>query len=668
MADAHTAPGTTCGTITGTVPVPPAARPDPRPDSQREGKPDTPSSPPAPPPRYPTQAVPGTDELHRHTGGGDAGITIGVIDGPPDLSHPALTGAEVHLLPAWWGPPAEPDAPMVEHGTWTASVLAGRPGSILCGLAPRCRTLFLSPHATDDHPPDPLSAARAIDDLVEAGAHLIQVTNAFHTASDDADPLLKRAVARALEAGVLITAPAGNDYGTNSIAVANLPGVLAVGAHRADGAMFFFSNHGPAYHGHGLTTLGEAVYGAHPGGGIKAQKGTCVAVALVTGAAALLLSLQHRLGQPPDPLAVRDALLATTRPCTTEQAHGKPARCLNGYLDLPAATRHLLTGTAPAWPASPGVTAVAPGPPHAPPHILHPRRPDGPPITADARCTHQLPAGQAQPVTARPDVQITITSLAERPDLATTQPVQQPGFSGPQAGQQAGQVQDMPALLAHDLAGRWSAQARLHEHFPQFTVLATDEGRQVIARGWGVPFALALPGRGKLPDGGWDDILTWAHADLQHGTAPDTLGLLAITVQPGHRGTGLPGRILAALKTAARTAGLAHVVAPVRPTRKHHEPHTPMADYALRTRPEDSLPADPWLRTHVRAGGTIIGLAPASMIVAGSLAQWRTWTGLPFDTDGDVVVPGALVPVHASLAHDHAVYAEPNIWVHHPLT
>ncbi len=55
------------------------------------------------------------------------------------------------------------------------------------------------------------------------------------------------------------------------------------------------------------------------------------------------------------------------------------------------------------------------------------------------------------------------------------------------------------------------------------------------------------------------------------------------------------------------------------------------------------------------------------MIVTDSLAQWRHWTGQPFDTDGPVVVPGALVPVHCSLAHDHAAYVEPNVWVHHPL-
>ena len=40
-------------------------------------------------------------------------------------------------------------------------------------------------------------------------------------------------------------------------------------------------------------------------------------------------------------------------------------------------------------------------------------------------------------------------------------------------------------------------------------------------------------------------------------------------------------------------------------------------------------------------------------------------TGLPFDVTGPVVVPGALVPVHCDVDQDHAVYVEPNVWVHH---
>ncbi|GAA2637867.1 S8 family serine peptidase [Actinomadura fulvescens] len=306
--------------------------------------------------RYPGQAVPGIDALWQHTLG-HPDVIIGVVDGPPDLTHPCLDTAHVQTRDPWWLPPTPADDQAAQHGTFTASVLTGRHGSVLPGLAPHCRAVFVTDPADEDNPPDPLSAAHAIEELVEAGAAVIQYTPAHHTASDDAHPLLKRAITHALQAGVLITAPAGNDYGACAIAPALLPGVLAVGAHRADGAMFYFSNHGPAYTGHGLVTLGEAVLGATPGdGGIKPRKGTCTAVALTTGIAALLISLQHHFGQHPDPLAIGDALLATARPCTRDQAHGRPERCLNGYLDLPAATAHLFHALAPLQPA-PGPAA-----------------------------------------------------------------------------------------------------------------------------------------------------------------------------------------------------------------------------------------------------------------------------------------------------------------------
>ncbi len=57
--------------------------------------------------------------------------------------------------------------------------------------------------------------------------------------------------------------------------------------------------------------------------------------------------------------------------------------------------------------------------------------------------------------------------------------------------------------------------------------------------------------------------------------------------------------------------------------------------------------ADPWLRVHERLGAHFVKIAPMSMTISGTLAGWRDWTGLPFDVSGDVVVPGALVPVHA---------------------
>jgi len=124
--------------------------------------------------------------------------------------------------------------------------------------------------------------------------------------------------------------------------------------------------------------------------------------------------------------------------------------------------------------------------------------------------------------------------------------------------------------------------------------------------------------------------------------------------------------MLAAMRENARRHGFGELVAPVRPNAKHTEPHTPMSEYAFRTR-ADGLPVDPWLRVHVRAGAQIEKVAPNSMTVTGTLEQWRRWTGLPFDTDGPVVVPQALVPVECRLAHDYAVDVGPNVWVRHPL-
>jgi hypothetical protein len=61
-------------------------------------------------------------------------------------------------------------------------------------------------------------------------------------------------------------------------------------------------------------------------------------------------------------------------------------------------------------------------------------------------------------------------------------------------------------------------------------------------------------------------------------------------------------------------------------------------------------------------------VAPRSTTITGSLADWRSWTGLPFDATGPVSVPEALVPVFCDLDRDVATYVEPNVWVHHRLS
>ncbi|MFI8103048.1 N-acetyltransferase [Streptomyces sp. NPDC086023] len=248
------------------------------------------------------------------------------------------------------------------------------------------------------------------------------------------------------------------------------------------------------------------------------------------------------------------------------------------------------------------------------------------------------------------DEGLIITTLAERPELL-------------------GALWEMkdtwPAFAVEDPIG-WLLFGRIATELQDYVLVATDPGGAVVARAFSVPFALDRPGRGELPARGWDQILLWAFSDLRHGVAPDTVSAIEVNIEQDHVGSGISGRMLAAMRENARSRGFREVVAPVRPNAKHLEPEADIHEYAFRTRP-DGLPHDPWLRVHVRAGATVEKVAPASMTITGSLDDWRTWTGLPFDTRGPVTVPGALVPVRCEPEQGYAVYVEPNIWVRHRL-
>ncbi|MEV6108703.1 N-acetyltransferase [Streptomyces sp. NPDC051940] len=242
----------------------------------------------------------------------------------------------------------------------------------------------------------------------------------------------------------------------------------------------------------------------------------------------------------------------------------------------------------------------------------------------------------------------TITTLAERPELLDA----------------AWDLKDTWAEFMRNDPTGYAYFGRVPETFPEYVLVGTDASGAVVVRGFSVPFALHAPGRGALPPRGWDQVLHWAFADRRAGREPDTVTALEIVVSEDRQGTGLSGRMVAAMRANAGARGFTELVAPVRPNAKHLEQRTPMTEYAYRVRP-DGLPHDPWLRVHVRVGGVIDSVCPASMTIAGSLAEWRAWTGLPFDEDGWVEVPGGLTPVHVRTEADCAVYVEPNVWVRH---
>ncbi len=206
---------------------------------------------------------------------------------------------------------------------------------------------------------------------------------------------------------------------------------------------------------------------------------------------------------------------------------------------------------------------------------------------------------------------------------------------------------------------------RLVARHPESNLIAIDRDAPdvPIARACAFPFRWTGDPDVDLPPGGYDRVLLDGFTDAPRGSVA---AALEVTIRPDMRGSGLSRVMLDALRGTLRDLGYTSLVVPVRPNEKHRWPHESMATYLARFRP-DGLPQDPWLRTHVRAGARIVGIAPYSMTVLGTLEEWRAWTGLPFDTSGPVVVPQALVAVNCDMEQEIATYVEPNVWVHHRL-
>lgn len=205
---------------------------------------------------------------------------------------------------------------------------------------------------------------------------------------------------------------------------------------------------------------------------------------------------------------------------------------------------------------------------------------------------------------------------------------------------------------------------RLFAEFAGFQCSLLDAGGVPIAGLNSAP--LAWDGTDDGLPSGWDDQLLRTMAQADARLVPDTLGAIQIVVRPGLRGSGYAGLMVTAMRALAAEAGFAALIACVRPTDKDRFPLIPIERYAFWVR-DDGLPADAWIRLHVRLGARVVRGVPASMRMEGSVAEWRAWTGLPFPGGGQYVVPFAGAPVEIDLETDRGVYLDPNVWVVHRL-
>jgi cyanobactin maturation PatA/PatG family protease len=264
-------------------------------------------------------------------------VKLGVVDGLPDLCHPALRSARIDVL-ATMIPPGSAAADT--HGTAVCSLIFGD-HSPVNGLAPGCSGLILPlflRRTTDEklRPVSQMDLARALAFGLEHGVSIFNISAGQKSATAEADAHLEQALQHCVDRRVLVVAAAGNE----GCACIHLPAavetVLPIGALGVAGQPLEASNWGEAYRRDGILAPGENLQVAVPGGGVSTGTGTSFATAIVSGVAALLLSIARREGYRLDPLDIRQILIDSATPCELAGA-GACDRYLAGTLDAAGA-------------------------------------------------------------------------------------------------------------------------------------------------------------------------------------------------------------------------------------------------------------------------------------------------------------------------------------------
>jgi hypothetical protein len=263
---------------------------------------------------------------------GDCEVCVAVLDGPADLSHPCFRGADLTRVDTLIQDPAGVDR-MSAHGTHVASVIFGQPSSGTLGLAARCRGLLLPIFRDRSGYLSQLDLARAIEQAVMEGADIINVSGGERAPRSGADPILARALNLCDQSNVLVVAATGNDGCDCHHVPAAVPPTLAVGAMDRMGAPVQSSNFGEGYRSNGVLAPGEGIPGAVPGGAIAPFTGSSFATPVVSGLAALLMTIQRQVHGSVDAEAIRNAILDSAIPCQPPDAP-ECSRYLAGTLNV----------------------------------------------------------------------------------------------------------------------------------------------------------------------------------------------------------------------------------------------------------------------------------------------------------------------------------------------
>jgi len=117
-----------------------------------------------------------------------------------------------------------------------------------------------------------------------------------------------------------------------------------------------------------------------------------------------------------------------------------------------------------------------------------------------------------------------------------------------------------PEYMRNDAAAHLYFAPSIFDSYLDYAFAGVAEGK-VVARAFSVPFAFDIDGRAELPDGGWDQVIRWAHDDQMTKRIPNALSALEISLLPEWRGGGHSLAFLDAMKACAKAQGFAELFA-----------------------------------------------------------------------------------------------------------
>jgi subtilisin family serine protease len=182
------------------------------------------------------------------------------------------------------------------HATFVAGILVARRGCPAPAICPGC-TLIVRPIFTESTSQNslmpsatPEELAKAIVQVVDAGAKVINVSAALVQASSKAERRLADVLEYTASRGVLVVAAAGNQGSVGSSALTRHPWLIPVVGCDRDGRPLAESNLGSSIGRQGLRASGENITSLGTSGKTQTFGGTSAAAPFVTGAIALLWS------------------------------------------------------------------------------------------------------------------------------------------------------------------------------------------------------------------------------------------------------------------------------------------------------------------------------------------------------------------------------------------